>query len=141
MGVVDVRSRLRGEGHRWTEQRRAVWEALHDAPGHLTVDELHAAVTATSPDVNVASVYRTLTLLAELDLAREVHLGDGRGRWELAHPDDEFHLLCRECGRVTHHTGGALVAQVREHLGDGHGFQAEDVELIVKGRCAECVAA
>lgn len=137
---MDVAHRLRGEGYRMTPQRQLVWEVLREAEHHLTAEEIHAQVSRTVPDFNVASVYRTLTLLAELGLAHEVQLGDGRGHWEIAHPDDEFHLVCRSCGTVTHHPGD-LVEQVRQHLSGEHGFKPEDVDLVVHGVCASCQAA
>ncbi|MDQ3973108.1 MAG: transcriptional repressor [Actinomycetota bacterium] len=134
---MDVGHRLRDEGYRLTPQRRLVWEVLRQAEHHLTAEQIHGEVTKTVPDVNVASVYRTLTLLADLQLAKEVRLGDGRGHWEVAHPDEEFHLVCRVCRRVTHHRG-TLVEDVREHLWAGHGFAPEDVDLVVHGVCADC---
>ena len=134
---MDVGHRLRDEGYRLTPQRQLVWEVLRNAEHHLTAEDILAEVSRTVPDFNVASVYRTLTLLAELDLAKEVRLGEARGYWEIAHPDDEFHLVCRQCGKVTHHQGD-LVAQVREHLAGGHGFVAEDVDLVVHGVCEDC---
>jgi Fur family ferric uptake transcriptional regulator len=134
---MDVAHRLRDEGYRLTPQRRLVWEVLRSAEHHLTAEQIHDEILRTVPDFNVASVYRTLTLLAELDLAKEVQLGDGKGHWEVAHPDDEFHLVCRGCGAVTHHTG-TVVEEVRAHLASEHGFVPEDVELVVHGVCAAC---
>jgi Fur family ferric uptake transcriptional regulator len=134
---MDVGQKLRGQGYRVTPQRRLVWDVLRQAEHHLTADEIHARVSATVPEFNVASVYRTLALLAELGVAKEVRLGDGAASWELAHPDDEFHLVCRRCGRVTHHHG-TLVEDVRVHLADGHGFVTDSVELVVHGVCSDC---
>lgn len=137
---MDVAERLRTLGYRLTPQRRLVWEALRTADRHLPAEEIHARVVRSSPDLNLASVYRTLTLLGELGLARQVHIGDGRGHWELAHPDDEFHLVCRTCGRVAHHEG-TLVEEVRAHLSDHHGFAPDHVELVVHGVCGDCASA
>ncbi len=137
---MDVGHRLRGEGYRLTPQRQLVWEVLRKAEHHLTAEQIHAEVSRTVPEFNVASVYRTLTLLADLGLAKEVRLGESRGHWEVAHPDDEFHLVCRVCGNVTHHKGD-LVEQMRVHLSGGHGFTAEDVDLVVHGICAACNSA
>jgi Fe2+ or Zn2+ uptake regulation protein len=135
---MDVGNRLRDEGYRVTPQRQLVWEVLRRTEGHhLTAEAIHQQVSQVVPDFNVASVYRTLTLLAELDLVKEVRLGDGPGHWELAHPDEQFHLVCRVCGQVDHHTG-TLVEQVRSHLAGGHGFRVEDVDLVVHGVCAGC---
>ena len=56
---------------------------------------------------------------------------------EITHPDDDFHLVCTECGAVDHHVG-TLVQTVRDHLQDGHGFAVDQVDLTVRGRCAAC---
>lgn len=129
---------LRGRGHRVTRPRELVWETLHSGDRHLTAEQIASAVHAIDPGVNVASVYRSLTLFAELDLARESRLaGEGAARWEPAHPDEHFHLVCRSCGAVEHHVGD-LVERVRAHLEDGHAFSADTVDLVVTGRCHRC---
>lgn len=130
---------LRGHGYRVTLPRQKVWEVLCTAHEHLTVDEIAQRVQRSSPGVHLASVYRSMTLLAGLNLVRESRLGDGAGQWELVHPDEHFHVVCRGCGQVTHHVGD-LVERIRQHLDTGHGFDAESVELVVSGRCASCAA-
>ena len=134
----DLDQHLRARGYRVTSPRRVVWDALRAARGHVTVEELVERLDADGADVDPASVYRTLALFAELGLARVNRLGGGEaGRWELAHPDEHFHLVCAVCGEVDHHVG-TLVESIRRHLDDGHGFLASDVELVVTGRCARC---
>ncbi|HVM21630.1 MAG TPA: Fur family transcriptional regulator [Egibacteraceae bacterium] len=138
--VADPSELLRSRGHRVTRARLAVWSVLTDDGGHLTVEEIAEQVQAREPGTNLASVYRALTLFEELDLVRASRLPDeGQARWELAHPDEHFHLVCEECGAIEHHVG-ALVEQVREHLAAGHGYEPRSVELIVRGRCPRCIA-
>ncbi|WP_370326501.1 Fur family transcriptional regulator [Euzebya sp.] len=138
MAAPDVAAILRAGGHRVTGPRRAVWRALSESQGHLTADELAERVARIDATVNLASVYRSLSLFEELDLVRQSRLaGDQASRWELAHPDEHFHLVCRTCGTVDHHRG-TLVQSVRDHLASGHGFDAESVELSVTGVCADC---
>ena len=136
--TADVADLLRAHGHRVTGPRRAVWRALVESGAHLTAEELSERVARIDPSINLASVYRSLTLFEELDLVRQSRLGDAAGRWELAHPDEHFHLVCTGCGSVDHHAG-SLVTSVRDHLSDGHGFEADQSELTVTGRCASCV--
>ena len=129
---------LRDRGHRVTRPRRAVWSVLHHAGAHLTVEEIVEQLVADGRNVDLASVYRALSLFEELGLARTSRLGEGdASRWEVAHPDEHFHLVCERCGEVDHHVG-SLVEQLRRHLTDGHGFDVRDVELVVTGRCARC---
>lgn len=139
MSTPDVAEVLRSHGHRVTGPRLAVWRALQGSGAHLTADELAERVAVTDPAVNLASVYRSLQLFEALDLVRQSHLGDAAGRWELAHPDEHFHLVCSGCGTVDHHVG-SLVQEVRDHLAGDHGFRADQVEMVVTGRCADCVA-
>lgn len=136
----ELRATLERSGHRVTAPRRAVWEVVSESELHLTADEIAGRVREIDPDVNLSSVYRSLGLFAELGLVRVSSLDSGGpAHWEAAHPDDEFHLRCRSCGRVEHHAGD-LVGQIRDHLGEDHGWKAEQVELVVTGLCTDCAA-
>ena len=129
---------LQSRGHRLTKPRQVVWAVLNDAGGHLTAEQVTTRAQDYDRGINRASVYRSLTLFVELGLARESNLGtDEAARWELAHPDDHFHLICESCGDVQHHVGD-LVEQVRSHLSGGHGFTSRRIELSVVGLCQNC---
>lgn len=129
----ELTAQLRRHGHKVTDQRRKVWETLGAANEHLTAEEI-----AGESGVNLASVYRALRLFVEIELVRESRLGtEDASRWELAHPDDEFHLVCARCGSVQHH-GGDLVEQIRHHLAQSHQFEATSIEIGVEGLCADC---
>jgi len=137
-GHSDLGLVLRGHGYRLTSPRWLVWSVLRSANGHLTAEEVAALVNEADPTVNISSIYRSLTLFEDLDLVRESHLGiDDSARWEIAHADDHFHMVCRRCGGVDHHVG-ELVDQIRLHLGEQHGFQAENIDLVVTGVCPDC---
>jgi Fur family ferric uptake transcriptional regulator len=136
--MTEVSRVLRDHGHRMTEARRLVWQALESGGSHLTAQEVADRVNAVDPSINLSSVYRSLSLFVDLDLARESKLGvDGASRWEPTHSDDHFHLVCRRCGRVDHHAG-EVVSRTRDHLGADHGFHAEAIELVATGLCASC---
>lgn len=129
---------LHRSGNRVTTPRLHVWEVLRDAGEHLTAEQITRRVHARDPAVNLSSVYRSLALFAELDMARESNLaGDEAARWEVAHPDEHFHLVCNDCGSVDHHRG-SLVDEIRTHLASSHGFLSEQVDLVVTGLCRSC---
>ena len=142
MSTMDVESELtaalRSRGNRVTGPRLRVWEVLRDADEHLTADEIARRVHALDSAVNLSSVYRSLALFSDLDMVREsVLIGEEAARWEVAHPDEHFHLVCRNCGKVDHHRG-TLVDEIRNHLTEGHGFTTEHVDLVVSGLCVNC---
>jgi Fur family ferric uptake transcriptional regulator len=80
-----------------------------------------------------------LSLFAEIGEVPHSHIGaDRSGYWEIGHPDEHFHIVCRNCGLVDHHRG-TLVQQIREHLsGKDHAFNPERIELTVIGLCHNC---
>ena len=131
---------LRRHGYRVTPPRRRVWQALASGD-HLTAEDILARICDQHGDeVNLASVYRALALMEDLDLVRASRLGEASTTtWERAHPDEHFHLVCRVCGSVSHHRG-TLVDQVATHLREGHDFEPEEIELVVFGRCATCAS-
>lgn len=134
-----LRAALATGGHRVTAPREAVWTVVSSTREHLTADEVAARVRLIDPEINLSSVYRSLTLFSELGLVRESAIeGSGAAHWELAHSDDHFHLVCRSCDSIDHH-GGDLVQGVRAHLVSDHGFIAEKVDLVVTGLCPNCV--
>lgn len=136
--VIDIDRTLRAQGYRSTRPRRAVWRVLAAEEEHLTVEQIDDRLRTGDDAIDLASIYRTLALFADLGIARETRLGgEEASRWERAHPDEHFHLVCAECGDVDHHVG-SLVAEIHHHLDAGHGFEVRDVELVVTGRCARC---
>ncbi|MBT8200513.1 MAG: transcriptional repressor [Acidimicrobiia bacterium] len=131
---------LRRHGYRLTSPRRSVWNVLVEADRHMTAEQIARRVARDDEGVNLASIYRALSLFATLGLARETRLGIGGGvRWELAHTDNQFHLVCSGCGSVEHH-GGALVGNIKDHLEKDHAFVVADVQLAVSGFCSACEA-
>ncbi|HWB88156.1 MAG TPA: Fur family transcriptional regulator [Acidimicrobiia bacterium] len=134
----EIATLLRDHGYRLTSPRWLVWSVLRSAGGHLTAEEIATRVNDADPSINISSVYRSLALFVGIDLVRESQLGiDGSARWEIAHPDDHFHMVCRVCGSVDHHVG-ELVDQIRSHLGTQHQFGAENIDLVVTGVCEDC---
>ena len=135
---TDLQTLIRASGHKVTGPRLVVWDVLESSEGHLSADEITTRARASTTAINRASVYRTLSLFAEIGIARESNLGtDEAARWEVAHPDEHFHLICSSCGRVDHHIGD-LVEQIRTHLGEDHHFVVSQIELSVTGLCHDC---
>ena len=130
---------LRQHGQRVTGARVLVWQVLTEASEHLTADAVAERVAQVDPSINLASVYRSLSLFEQLGEVRHSHLGaDRSGYWEIGHPDEHFHLVCRNCGTVDHHRG-TLVQQIRDHLrSKEHDFAPERIELTVTGLCPSC---
>lgn len=134
---TDLFDRLQRDGHRLTSSRRAVIYALHAAASPETVRELHARV---GRDADLVTVYRTLSWLAQLEIAREVAAGGGAERFELAGEGEHtHHLQCRDCGRVFTVPVCGLDPGVFGQIERDHGFQVASHAVTFHGTCADCV--
>ena len=140
---MELEQALRAEGRRVTRPRRLVWEVLRRSDSHLSAQEIADRVNRIEPVVNRSSVYRALSVLAELGLVRESRLSGAdhpASTWEVTHDDEVIHLVCQGCGEVQHHHTDAI-ERLRHSLRSGPGFRSQSVDVRVSGRCRSCAVA
>ncbi len=129
---------LRREGLRFTEQRAAVLQEALSVEGHFDAEQLHDAFRGRRADVSLATVYRTLGLLRDAGLVKQVLQDDERAHYEAvyghAHHD---HLICIECGRVTEFVD-ERIEELQRSVCRRHGFQALDHRMGIRGICRQC---
>lgn len=107
---------------------------LERAAGPLTPREIHDAATSRVSGLGLATVYRTLRLLAGEGLIEVVDIPGETPRYEPAGRGHHHHFYCRACGKVF---------EVEGCPGDfknlaPRGFKVSGHELVLFGRCASC---
>jgi Fur family ferric uptake transcriptional regulator len=131
---------LQAQGLRNGGARRAVVEHLGAQPCCKSAHEIHDGIREQGGRVGIASVYRALDQLVELDLVQRVELGDGIARFEPSHADGDHHnhLVCDDCGKVEPFSDpgleAALVAAAR-----GLDYDMLAHEVVLHGHCDECL--
>ncbi len=131
--------RLSSNAYRVTRQRRLVISTLLDNPGrHLSAEEIYDLIKASNPGMGVATVYRTLDILASLGIAKRLDFGDGLGVYELGdEAHHHHHLICLRCGRVSEFAGD-LLEPLERAIRVHEGFDVVDHHVKFFGTCAEC---
>lgn len=127
--TADILADLRTRGLRLTAPRQFVVEVLAAADTHLSVEQIHTAVTRISPAVNLSTVHRTVATLLDEQIVHAVPTRRGL-IYGLAR-DHRHHTLCRVCSRTD-----VLTEQHTTLAGLPDGFVAEAV--IVYGHCGGC---
>lgn len=135
--IDDIRALLRAHGLRVTAPRITVLQALREGRGHMSAEEVYAAVLARYPAINLVTVYRTLESLEELGLASRVELGDKLTRWEWI-GDAHHHLICRHCGAVVE-LGDEPFQRLSDDLARSRGVRVDVRHLALPGLCPACV--
>ena len=123
---------LRGKGCHNTQQRRAIVSVFFQEEGHLTIDDLYGLVQRQDPTVGQSTVYRTMKLLCEAGLAKEVSFGGGVVRYEQASDWHHDHLICECCGKSIEVVDPKIEA-LQERLVRQYGFTPTQHRLYLYG--------
>ncbi|EOT27536.1 hypothetical protein C805_01644 [Eubacterium sp. 14-2] len=140
----DFEKILKEHGLKKTRQRILVLEALSSCEDkHLTAEEIYETVKAEFPEIGLATVYRTIQLLSELDLVESVQLGDGCVRYEIGKIGEKeahrhHHLICLECGKVISFWDD-LLEELEERIRESASFQVINHEVKFYGYCESCL--
>jgi len=141
MDAIEKFERFTDEkGLRRTSQRRRIVEVFLATERHLSSQELSEIVRKKHVTIGFATVARTLKLMTEAGLCREVEFGDGIKRYEHNYGHQHHdHLICLECRRFVEIYSPAL-ERLQADLVNHHGFEAKFHRLEIFGICEKCCA-
>ncbi|HEX6126576.1 MAG TPA: transcriptional repressor [Pyrinomonadaceae bacterium] len=119
-----------------TKQRQCVLRVIRESEKHLTANEVFEAARALLPGISFATVYNSLRYLKNEGLIGEVQFGRDAHRYDrnLTRHD---HAVCNDCGMIVD-LKLALPPHVFERATELSNFEAQSIELTVRGRCPEC---
>lgn len=125
---------------RRTEQREAILQALAEAEGPLTAQEVHDRARAVHSTIGLATVYRNLSALESGGDVVAVHLPQDATRYETAGRGHHHHFRCVKCQSVFEIEGSCPVAMLEGATLPG-GLTVMGHELVFFGRCGGCTEA
>ena len=121
-----------------TPQRMLIVEVFLKDEGHLTTEELYERVKKADPSVGQATVYRTMKLLCDSGIAKEVHFGDGVARYEQSYGSKHHdHLICERCGKNLEVIDDQI-ERLQDELAAKHGFVLTSHRMYLYGVCRDC---
>lgn len=127
-------------GEKLTEPRRVLVRHIFDTHKHFDADELVADLQQAGRRVSRATVYRTLRLLVEAGLLRELRLTNRNAfEHDYGYPSHD-HLHCTECNKVVEFRNEAI-RTLRESVSIEHGFRADGHRFVITGVCPACIRA
>jgi Fur family ferric uptake transcriptional regulator len=142
-GAIHRRSllkELKARGIRMTPQRRVVIEIIQEVPRHLDAAELLRLAKEREPEIDRATVYRTISLLKHQGLIDELdlmHIEGEKHYYEVKTSSDHCHLACLRCGAIFEYTSPSF-EQLRREIAKQSGFEIAVMRLEVGGVCRKC---
>lgn len=121
-----------------TQQRETILQVFLQSKRHMTVEELHNQVKYRDPSIGLTTVYRTIKLFCDCNLARANHFEEGRVRYEqqykTAHHD---HMICVKCGETIEFVNDQI-ERLQEKVAAKYGFHMVHHRMEIFGFCEQC---
>ena len=125
---------------RMTRQRTAVAELLDGTDDFRSAQQLHEMLRDRGEEVGLATVYRTMQVLADRGEVDVLRAADGESLYrKCLTRQHHHHLVCRSCG-ATVELDAATVERWAEQMGAEHGFTDMEHTVELFGTCADCPA-
>ena len=129
---------IQKQGLKRTAQRDLILDVFLRTEGHLSGEDLYQLVREKDPTVGQTTVYRTLRLLTDAGLAREVRFGDGRAHYEHNYKHEHHdHMICSQCGKIIEFYSPELEA-IQDAMAAKYKFELRSHLLRMIGICAQC---
>jgi Fur family ferric uptake transcriptional regulator len=129
---------IRSRNLRHSGQRTQILDVFLQTEKHITAEELYRMVQRKNPAIGSATVYRTLKLLRESGICRELKLDDGTSRYEHLYGHNHHdHMICTHCGTMVE-VFSPGIERLQEKLAKSNGFRIQSHRLELYGTCKKC---
>ncbi|MCR5758508.1 MAG: transcriptional repressor [Selenomonas sp.] len=140
--MSDLKQRLQARQHKMTPQRQTVLQVFLDHPSeHLSAEDVYGILRQSNSEIGLATVYRSLELLSDLEILQKMEFGDGCSRYEVNTTDPSehhhHHLICTSCGKVTEFEDD-LLDELEGDIQNKMGFKVLNHQVKFYGTCKEC---
>jgi len=132
-----VRALLRQHGLRCTGPRLAVLDELDSGPGHLSVGQIHARLRQRGHEVDLATVYRTVSTMVELGVVHALTVDERSTTYGLA-DEPHHHAVCTGCGSIMEIPAPQLSAALTQASKGSRFSLSEQAGLTLRGLCPDC---
>jgi Fur family peroxide stress response transcriptional regulator len=130
-------AKLKRHDFRLTPQRLAVLKVLAASEGHPTVERIYETVKAEFPTTSIATIYKAVNLLKQLNEVLELGFPDGSNRYDGNKPYPHPHVICTQCNKIIDPNLGSLKNLTKEVIKET-GFQIQNHRVDFFGTCRDC---
>lgn len=126
------------KGLRLTSQRMAIIDTVFNTQEHFTAEQLIEWARERDQSVSRATVYRTLPLLTESGLVREMDFGKDYKYYDpnyAEHPNHN-HIICQDCDRIVEFESEKL-EQLEDEITHKMGFSLKTQRIQINANCEE----
>ena len=130
--MKELQQKCSQAGLKMTGQRKVILKVLEEATDHPSVEDVYERAKELDSSISIATVYRTLSLLDEMDLVIRHEFQEGYSRYEV-NWDHHHHLVDLETGKVIEFQNEEL-EELKEKIAKELGYELFDHRLELYGK-------
>lgn len=130
--MKELQQKCSQAGLKMTGQRKVILQVLEDATDHPSVESVYERAKEIDDSISIATVYRTLSLLDEMDLVIRHEFQEGYSRYEV-NWDHHHHLVDLETGKVVEFQNEEL-ERLKHKIAEELGYELVDHRLELYGK-------
>lgn len=119
-----------------TPQRIAVYKFLKSTKEHPSAETIYKALQPEYPTMSLATVYKALKTLVEVDLVKEINVGEGNFRYD-GNVNPHPHIQCLDCGKVDD-IEGISFSDLNDTARNYTDYDIVDNKIYFYGICSCC---
>ncbi|HAJ90232.1 MAG TPA: transcriptional repressor [Rhodospirillaceae bacterium] len=127
-----LEQRCTDAGLKMTGQRRVILKTLESSEDHPSVESVFERAKAVDPTISIATVYRTLSLLEEMDLIIKREFNETFARYD-TNTEHHHHMIDLETGEVIEFKNEEL-EKLKIQIAKDLGYDLIDHRLDLYGR-------
>ena len=133
---MNYTEKLRENTLKVTPQRIAMLEEI-EAAGHIDVDALYEILRMSFPSISLATVYKNVNQMYELNILEVIKVPNHKQQYEIA-KEPHIHLACDACGSVM--DMHQCIGELMESAESGSGYRLNHSSVVLNGICPSCQA-
>ena len=137
--IDELKKIVKQKGLKYTEQREIVLSILLHAKEHLTAEEVYNEIKKEHKESNIgiATVYRALSFLEEVDLITSITFGTDGKKYESNSKSHHDHLICTECGKIIEFIDDEIEKR-QDKIAKKNKFRIVSHSMQLYGTCESC---
>ncbi|NER36862.1 MAG: transcriptional repressor [Oscillatoria sp. SIO1A7] len=136
-----LRAALKKHGFRLTPQRETILNIFQTLPKgkHLSAEDLYELVQRQGEVISLATIYRTVKLMSQMGILRELELAEGHKHYEINQlSPPHHHLVCVRCHQTIEFVND-LVLEVGQKQANSASYDLLDCQLTIHAICPEAL--
>lgn len=137
--IDELKKIVKQKGLKYTEQREIVLNILIHAEDHLTAEEVYNEIKSENgaSNIGIATVYRALSFLEEVDLITSINFGTDGKKYESNAKSHHDHLICTECGKIIEFLDEEIEKR-QDRIAKKNKFKITSHSMQLYGVCSDC---